>query len=68
MRQGYTREAYLDLVQKIWRLVQDVGFSSDFICCFCGETEEEHAKTLSLIKTVGYDMAHMFCIQHEIKK
>lgn len=27
---------------------------------FCGETEEEHADTISLIKDVGYDMAYMF--------
>lgn len=27
---------------------------------FCGETEEQHADTLSLIKAVGYDMAYMF--------
>lgn len=27
---------------------------------FCGETEEEHADTLSLVKAVGYDMAYMF--------
>ncbi|XP_048230286.1 CDK5RAP1-like protein isoform X2 [Ricinus communis] len=50
MRRGYTREAYLDLVQKIRRI----------ICGFCGETEEDHESTLSLVRTVGYDMAYMF--------
>ncbi|KAI3989194.1 hypothetical protein MKX01_033230 [Papaver californicum] len=60
MRRGYTREAYLDLVQNIRSIVPDVGISSDFICGFCGETEEEHADTISLLKAVGYDMAYMF--------
>jgi tRNA A37 methylthiotransferase MiaB len=27
---------------------------------FCGETEEDHAETLSLVRAVGYDMAYMF--------
>ncbi|XVE82546.1 hypothetical protein DITRI_Ditri16bG0014000 [Diplodiscus trichospermus] len=60
MRRGYCREAYLELVQKIHRIIPDVGITSDFICGFCGEKEEEHADTLSLIKDVGYDMAYMF--------
>ncbi|KAL5204440.1 hypothetical protein ABZP36_009311 [Zizania latifolia] len=60
MRRGYTREAYLELVQKIRSIIPDVGLSSDFICGFCGETEDEHTETLSLVKAVGYDMAYMF--------
>ncbi|XP_020550552.1 CDK5RAP1-like protein [Sesamum indicum] len=60
MRRGYTREAYLDLVEKIRTIVPDMGISSDFICGFCGETEEDHQDTLSLIRAVGYDMAYMF--------
>ncbi|XP_031489292.1 CDK5RAP1-like protein [Nymphaea colorata] len=60
MRRGYTREAYLDLVQKIRKIIPDVALSSDFITGFCGETEEEHLETLSLLKAVGYDMAYMF--------
>ncbi|WCJ29517.1 tRNA-2-methylthio-N(6)-dimethylallyladenosine synthase [Euphorbia peplus] len=60
MHRGYTREAYLDLVQKIRTIMPDIGISSDFISGFCGETEEDHEKTLSLVKAVGYDMAYMF--------
>lgn len=60
MRRGYTREAYLELVQKIRSIIPDVGISSDFICGFCGETEEEHEDTLSLVRAVKYDMAYMF--------
>lgn len=30
------------------------------IAGFCGEAEEEHADTVSLMKAVGYDMAYMF--------
>ena len=34
--------------------------SSDFITGFCGETEEEHQDTLSLMKAVQFDKAYMF--------
>ncbi|TVU03063.1 hypothetical protein EJB05_51391, partial [Eragrostis curvula] len=60
MRRGYTREAYLELVHKIRNVIPDVGLSSDFICGFCGETEDDHAETLSLLREVGFDMAYMF--------
>uniref|UniRef100_A0A803L6Z0 CDK5RAP1-like protein n=2 Tax=Chenopodium quinoa TaxID=63459 RepID=A0A803L6Z0_CHEQI len=60
MRRGYTREAYLELIEKIRRIIPDVALTSDFICGFCGETEEAFRDTVSLIKAVGYDMAYMF--------
>lgn len=60
MRRGYSREAYLEHVGKIREVIPDVGISSDFISGFCGETEGEHADTLSLIRLVAYDMAYMF--------
>lgn len=41
-------------------ILADVTLSSDFIAGFCGETEEEHQDTLSLMKTVQFDMAYMF--------
>lgn len=38
----------------------DVSLSSDFIAGFCGETEEEHRDTISLMENVKFDMAYMF--------
>lgn len=40
MRRGYTREAYLDLINYVTKEIPDVALSSDFICGFCGETDE----------------------------
>lgn len=60
MRRGYTREAYLQLVTHIRQILPDVGLSSDFICGFCGETEEEFEDTISLIDTVRYNVAFLF--------
>ena len=34
--------------------------SSDFMTGFCGESEEEHNDTVSLMKLVQFDMAYMF--------
>jgi tRNA A37 methylthiotransferase MiaB len=61
MRRGHDREAYLDLIKHIRDVVgPQVRFSSDFISGFCGETEEDHQDTLSLLEEVGYDQAFMF--------
>jgi tRNA A37 methylthiotransferase MiaB len=40
--------------------VPGVALSSDFICGFCGETDEEFEDTISLIKHVKYNMAYLF--------
>ncbi|XP_061641290.1 CDK5 regulatory subunit-associated protein 1 isoform X4 [Phyllopteryx taeniolatus] len=60
MRRGYTRETYLELVQNIRNIIQEVSLSSDFISGFCGETEEDHQQTLSLIREVGYNIGFLF--------
>ena len=60
MRRGYSREAYLNLIDDVKTLIPDVAISSDFITGFCGETEEEHQDTLSLMDYVAYDQAFMF--------
>uniref|UniRef100_A0A8C6UHG3 Mitochondrial tRNA methylthiotransferase CDK5RAP1 n=1 Tax=Neogobius melanostomus TaxID=47308 RepID=A0A8C6UHG3_9GOBI len=60
MRRGYSKEAYLELVENIKRVIPGVSLSSDFISGFCGETEEDHQQTLSLIKAVGYNIGFLF--------
>ncbi|XP_004068980.1 CDK5 regulatory subunit-associated protein 1 isoform X1 [Oryzias latipes] len=60
MRRGYTREAYLDLVRNIKQMIPGVSLSSDFISGFCGETEDDHQQTLSLIRQVGYNVGFLF--------
>eukprot|EP00743_Colponemidia_sp_Colp-15_P006634 GILK01007151.1.p1 GENE.GILK01007151.1~~GILK01007151.1.p1 ORF type:complete len:596 (+),score=106.79 GILK01007151.1:72-1859(+) len=60
MRRGYTREAYLELIDRIRNLLPGAGLSTDFISGFCGETEEEHQDTISLMNQVIYDQAFMF--------
>ena len=60
MNRGYSREAYMNLIDKAKAIIPDVAFSSDFISGFCGETEEEHKDTISLLKRVQYEQAFTF--------
>lgn len=60
MRRTYTREQYLGLIERARQIVPGIAFSTDLIAGFCGETEEEHADTLSLMEAVRYDHAFMF--------
>ena len=60
MQRGYSRECYISLIDRIREIIPSVGLSSDFIAGFCGETEEEHRDTLSLLEHVKYEQAFMF--------
>jgi len=60
MRRNHTREAYLNLIERIRHKIPGVALSSDFIAGFCDETEEEFADTISLLETVKYDLAFLF--------
>ncbi len=60
MKRTYTRDEYLDLVERARTIVPGISLSTDIIAGFCDETESEHEDTLSLMKAVRYAHAYMF--------
>ena len=60
MNRKYTREWYLDRVAAIHRIIPDCGLSTDIFAGYCGETEEDHQLSLSLMRECAYDSAFMF--------
>lgn len=60
MNRKYTRAWYLDRVATIRRIVPDCGLSTDIFAGYCGETEEDHQQSLSLMRECKYDSAFMF--------
>ena len=60
MNRQHTREEYIELIDKIREILPDCAISQDMIAGFCGETEEDHQETLSLMEYVKYDFGFMF--------
>ncbi|MCL2327819.1 MAG: tRNA (N6-isopentenyl adenosine(37)-C2)-methylthiotransferase MiaB [Bacteroidetes bacterium] len=60
MNRKYNREYYLNRVEAIRTILPDASITTDILCGFSNESEEEHAETLSLMREVGYDLAYMF--------
>ena len=60
MNRGYTREWYLNRIEAIRRIIPGCGISTDMITGFCGETEEQHRETVSLMEEVKYEFAYLF--------
>ena len=60
MNRGYTREEYLRLVETAREIVPGIALTTDIIVGFPGESEEDYAQTLSLVREVGYDAAFTF--------
>lgn len=60
MNRKYTRQWYLERVAAIRRIVPDCGLSTDIFAGYCGETEDDHRQSLSLMRECAYDSAFMF--------
>ncbi len=60
MNRTYDRTWYEERIRAIRRIVPDCAISTDIICGFCSETEEEHRDTLSMMRWANFSMAYMF--------
>jgi len=60
MRRGYDVAGYLAIVERLRRAVPDIALSTDILSGFSGETEDDHARTLELMRTIRFDSAFMF--------
>ena len=60
MNRRYTKEQYLELVNKIKSEIPDVLFSTDIIVGFPGESEQDFQDTLDVVRKVNYEQVFMF--------
>ena len=60
MKRGYTVADYMEMFERIERIMPDAAVSSDFIVGFCGETEEDFQKTVQLVERCRFKNSFIF--------
>ena len=60
MKRNYTVSDYRELIDRIYGTIPGVSMTSDFIVGFCGETEEEFAETVDLVKQGQFKNSFIF--------
>ncbi|MBO5478820.1 MAG: tRNA (N6-isopentenyl adenosine(37)-C2)-methylthiotransferase MiaB [Clostridia bacterium] len=66
MNRRYTKEQYLDLVEKMKKKIPNVVFSTDIIVGFPGETEEDFEDTLDVVRKVNFEQVFMFIYSRRV--
>lgn len=60
MNRTYTKQEFLALVDEIRAIIPDVSLTTDVICGFCGETDEDFEETMEVMRRVEFDSAFTF--------
>jgi tRNA-2-methylthio-N6-dimethylallyladenosine synthase len=60
MRRGYTVDDYRGIVRALRAAMPDIALSTDILCGFSGETDDDHQQTLALMRDIRFDSAFMF--------
>ena len=60
MNRKYTREQYLDLVQRVRDRIPNIALTTDIIVGFPGETEEDFEQTVTLVDEARFAQAFTF--------
>ena len=66
MNRKYTKEKYLDLVEKMKKKIPDLKLSTDIIVGFPGETEEDFEDTLDVVSKVKFEQVFMFIYSRRV--
>ena len=60
MKRNYSRELYIDVIEKLKLVRPNIKVSSDFIVGFPGETAADFQQTMDLIEEVQFDASFSF--------
>ena len=66
MNRKYTKEQYLNLVEKMKNRIPNIKFSTDIIVGFAGETDEEFEDTLEVVEKVRFEQVYMFIYSRRV--
>ena len=66
MNRRYTKEQYIDLIERIKNKIPEAVFSTDIIVGFPGETEEDFEDTLDVVRKVNFEQIFMFIYSRRV--